>query len=79
MADRLYAERYTKLAGQSMEMFRRLADRVKKTGKVQPSHKKNRRIQRHVQDEKSPDILAVVALDSLIANRKRAIDAGTSL
>lgn len=56
--------------------FQRLAERVRETCNVQPTHNKNKEIQGPVSGEKAADVLAAVATNPHDSTRVVAVDAG---
>lgn len=73
-AERLYAERYPGRQHQGYKSFERLAARVKSTGTVQPSEKRNKIPE--VRVERSADIIAAVNMDPQISLRRLSRDSG---
>lgn len=76
-AARLYAERYPDRQHHSYNVFKRLAERVKLTGSVQPNKcHRNNRIRRPVRDERIEAVVAAINLNPSNSTRKLSVDAG---
>lgn len=75
-AERLYGERYPNRLRQSRLVFRRLLNRVRETGNIQPTHNRGNRIMRPVRHERAADVLAAAIVDPHISTRRLARDAG---
>jgi len=77
-AERMYATRYPQRARQSRECFKRLADRIRTTGQLQPMHNRKHTITRPVRSEREADIIAAVITNPHDSCRRIAADAGVS-
>lgn len=75
-AERLYAERFPDLQRQCRKDFVRLAQRVRTTGKVQPSKKRLKAMP--VRQTRAPDILAAVELNPHVSTRVLSRESGIS-
>lgn len=78
-AARVYAARYPDRERRSRHVFRNLAERLRRSGNVQPaSSHRNERIARPVRDNRSPDVLAAVHVNPHTSIRQVARDSGVS-
>lgn len=78
-AARVYAERYPDRQHYSYNVFKRLANRVRTKGTVQPnpSHR-NERIRRPIRDDLLVPVVAAIHLNPQESTRRLAIDAGSN-
>lgn len=76
----LYANRYPdRQHPMSRQAFRRLAERVRETGHVQPNPgHKNQEIAKPVRDERTPDVLAAVQVNPHYSVRRLSVESGIS-